>query len=235
MQRLHMPHFMSSIVVAGLLVQIVCALINVVWKVSTHTAAIGGVGGALFAFSALHNNDKVGLLLFSDQVELFLPPRKGKKHILRLIRELIAFEPKHTKTDIGLCLETLLKVMKHSGILILISDFIAPVSSFEKPFKLAAKKFDLIPVLLQDKLEIKLPRLPICIDVVDPETGTKDCLSLSGAELDNALARYHQTQQENLARLFTPYKIEPILIDTSSSAADPVIAFFKRRSQKIRK
>lgn len=190
---------------------------------------------ALFAFSALNNNDKVGLLLFSDQVELFLPPRKGKKHILRIIRELVAFEPKHEKTDIGLCLETLLKVMKHSGILILISDFISPVSSFEKPFKLAAKKFDLIPVLLQDKLEVKLPRLPICMDVVDPETGTEESLSLSGNELDNALARYHKTQTEELTRLFTPYKIEPILIDTAASTADPVIAFFKQRAKKVRK
>lgn len=190
---------------------------------------------ALFAFSALNNNDKVGLLLFSDQVELFLPPRKGRKHILRIIRELVAFEPKHEKTDIGLCLETLLKVMKHSGILILISDFISPVSSFEKPFKLAAKKFDLIPVLLQDKLELKLPRLPICIDVVDPETGTEESLSLSGNELDNALARYHKTQTEELTRLFTPYKIEPILIDTAASTADPVIAFFKQRAKKVRK
>lgn len=190
---------------------------------------------ALFAFSALHNNDKVGLLLFSDQVELFLPPRKGKKHILRLIRELVAFEPKHTKTNIGLCLETLLKVMKHSGILILISDFISPVSSFEKPFKLAAKKFDLIPVLLQDKLETKLPNLPICIDVVDPETGEEESLSLSSGGLDQVLQRYQQTREEELNYLFTPYKIEPILIDTAGSTADPVIAFFKKRAQKIRK
>lgn len=190
---------------------------------------------ALFAFSALHNNDKVGLLLFSDQVELFLPPRKGKKHILRLIRELVAFEPKHEKTNIGLCLETLLKVMKHSGILILISDFIAPVSSFEKPFKLAAKKFDLIPVLLKDKLEVKLPRLPVCIDVVDPETGEETSLSLSENELDNALKCYHQAHGEELSRLFTPYKIKPILIDTAGSTAEPVIAFFKERAKKVRK
>ena len=73
---------------------------------------------ALFAFSALKNSDKVGLLLFSDQVELFVPPKKGKRHILRLIRELIAFEPKRTQTNIGLCLETLLKVLKHQGIVI---------------------------------------------------------------------------------------------------------------------
>ncbi len=190
---------------------------------------------ALFAFSALHNNDKVGLLLFSDQVELFLPPRKGQKHILRLIRELVAFEPKHRKTDIGLCLETLLKVMKHSGILILMSDFISPVSSFEKPFKLAAKKFDLIPVILQDKRELSLPRLPVCLQVTDPETGEEDTLSLASGELNQALQNYRQHQSDDLKKLFQPYKVEPILIDTAGSTADPVIAFFKQRAKKIRK
>ena len=108
-------------------------------------------------------------------------------------------------------------------------------SSFEKPFKLAAKKFDLIPVLLQDKLETKLPNLPICIDVVDPETGEEESLSLSSGGLDQVLQRYQQTREEELNYLFTPYKIEPILIDTAGSTADPVIAFFKKRAQKIRK
>ena len=190
---------------------------------------------ALFAFSALHNNDKVGLLLFSDQVELFLPPRKGQKHILRLIRELVAFEPKRTRTDIGLCLQTLLKVMKHSGIVVLISDFIAPVSSFEKPFKLAAKKFDLIPVILQDKLESSLPHLPVCVDVVDPETGEEDFLSLADENLNNTFQKYQEQKMKDLTHLFNPYKVEPIIIDTAASTADPVVAFFKQRAKKIRK
>ncbi len=190
---------------------------------------------ALFAFSALRNSDKVGLLLFSDQVELFVPPKKGKRHILRLIRELIAFEPKHTRTDIGLCLETLLKVLKHQGIVILISDFIAPVESFARPLKLAAKKFDLIPVRVQDPLERTLPRVPVCVGVTDPETGETDELCLSGGELNTQLQTYWHTQDEALHRLFTPFKIEPIVADTTRPLADPVIAFFKRRAKKIRK
>lgn len=190
---------------------------------------------ALFAFSALHNSDKVGLLLFSDQIELFVPPKKGQKHILRLIRELVAFTPKHQKTNIALALETLLKVMKHSGILILISDFIAPVSAYEKPFKLAAKKFDLIPVILQDKLEKALPKLPLCLDLTDPETGDEHFISLNSARFNNVLARYQQAQTAHFKELFNPYKIEPIWVDTALPAADPVIAFFKQRARKIRK
>ena len=190
---------------------------------------------ALFAFSALHNSDKVGLLLFSDKIELFVPPKKGKKHILRLIRELVAFEPKSRGTNIGLCLETLSKVIKRQGILILISDFLAPAASFSKPFKLAAKKFDLIPVLVQDKSELALPSLPVCLDVTDPETGENDFLCLASAELNAALADTARTRTQNLKALFNPFKIEPIVVDTAYPTADPVIEFFKQRAKKIRR
>ena len=190
---------------------------------------------ALFALSALQNNDKVGLLLFSDQVELYVPPRKGRKHILRLIREVIAFEPKHTGTDIGMCLETLNKVIKRQGILILISDFLAPLSSFAKPLRLAAKKFDLIPVILQDPLERHVPTLAVCLDVTDPETGQTDFISLSSGELNAALDQFHATHDTQLRRLFSPYKIDPIVIDTARDTADPVIAFFKQRAKKLRR
>lgn len=189
---------------------------------------------ALFAFSALQNNDKVGLLLFSDQVELFVPPKKGKKHILRLIRELVAFEPKHTKTNISLSLEMLFKVLKHQSIVVLISDFLAPVSSFERPFKLAAKKFDLIPVWVQDPLEHKLPRIPVCVGVTDPESAQEEELCLSSDELNHRLKQFLQREQADLQALFTPFKVEPIIADTTKPLAEPVIAFFRRRAKKIR-
>lgn len=190
---------------------------------------------ALFAFSALKNNDKVGLLLFSDQVELYVPPRKGRKHILRLIREVIAFEPKRKGTNIGLSLETLNKVIKRQGILILISDFLAPLASFAKPFRLAAKKFDLIPVMLQDPLERHLPNLGVCVDVADPETGETDFISLSSNEINTALNTFYNEHNSQLQHLFSPYKIEPIIVNTARDTADPVIAFFKQRALKIRR
>jgi len=190
---------------------------------------------ALFALSALTNSDKVGLLLFSDQVELFVPPRKGKKHILRLIREVIAFEPKHTGTRIDLALQTLNKVIKRQGILILISDFLAQVSQFETPFKLAAKKFDLIPIILQDKLEQALPRLGACVEMTDPETGETKLVSLAGGGINEQLSDYHRIRQAQLQKLFNPYKISPIVIDSTQNTADPVIAFFKQRAKKLRR
>ncbi len=189
---------------------------------------------ALFAFSAMQNNDKVGLLLFSDKIELFVPPKKGKKHILRLIRELLAFQPAGTGTDLGLALKTLVQVIKRQGILVLISDFLAPAEQFEKPLRLAAKKFDLIPVALSDRREQTLPVLSACVAVTDPETGQETVLSLS-PQTALLLEKDARERALRLKRLFSPLKVEAISVNTAQPAADPVIAFFKQRAKKLKR
>lgn len=189
---------------------------------------------ALFAFSAMRNNDKVGLLLFSDKIELFVPPKKGKKHILRLIRELVAFEPQGRGTDMALALKTLVQVLRRQGILVLISDYLSPLEQFEKPLKLAAKKFDLIPVIVTDKLERGLPACAACITVVDPETGQEGTLALTAA-MNERLQEDARQRTENLTKLFNPLKVEPITVDTAQPAADPVIAFFRRRTRQLKR
>lgn len=189
---------------------------------------------ALFAFSAMRNNDKVGLLLFSDKIELFVPPKKGKKHILRLIRELVAFEPQGRGTDMALALKTLVQVLRRQGILVLISDYLSPLKQFEKPLKLAAKKFDLIPVVITDKLERGLPACAACITVVDPETGQEGTLALTAA-MNQRLQEDARQRTEKLTKLFNPLKVEPITVDTAQPAADPVIAFFRRRTRQLKR
>ena len=189
---------------------------------------------ALFAFSAMRNNDKVGLLLFSDKIELFVPPKKGKKHILRLIRELVAFEPQGRGTDMALALKTLVQVLRRQGILVLISDYLSPLEQFEKPLKLAAKKFDLIPVVITDKLERGLPACAACMTVVDPETGQESTLALTAA-MNQRLQEDARKRTENLTKLFNPLKVEPITVDTAQPAADPVIAFFRRRTRQLKR
>ena len=189
---------------------------------------------ALFAFSAMRNNDKVGLLLFSDKIELYVPPKKGKKHILRLIRELVAFEPQGRGTDMALALKTLVQVLRRQGILVLISDYLSPLEQFEKPLKLAAKKFDLIPVVVTDKLERGLPACAACITVVDPETGQEGTLALTAA-MNERLQEDARQRTENLTKLFNPLKVEPITVDTAQPAADPVIAFFRRRTRQLKR
>lgn len=189
---------------------------------------------ALFAFSAMRNNDKVGLLLFSDKIELFVPPKKGKKHILRLIRELVAFEPQGRGTDMALALKTLVQVLRRQGILVLISDYLSPLEQFEKPLKLAAKKFDLIPVVVTDKLERGLPACAACMTIVDPETGQEGTLALTAA-MNQRLQEDARQRTENLTKLFNPLKVEPITVDTAQPAADPVIAFFRRRTRQLKR
>lgn len=189
---------------------------------------------ALFAFSAMRNNDKVGLLLFSDKIELFVPPKKDKKHILRLIRELVAFEPQGRGTDMALALKTLVQVLRRQGILVLISDYLSPLEQFEKPLKLAAKKFDLIPVVVTDKLERGLPACAACMTVVDPETGQEGTLALTAA-MNQRLQEDARQRTEKLTKLFNPLKVEPITVDTAQPAADPVIAFFRRRTRQLKR
>ncbi|WP_424244166.1 DUF58 family protein [Elusimicrobium posterum] len=180
---------------------------------------------AIFAFSAMTNNDKVGLLLFSDRVELFIPPKKGRQHILRIIRELIAFEPKGKGTDIALALDNLNRVIKRQGILVLVSDFMA--ENFEKQFRLSQKKFDLIPVLLRDRLESSVPKLPVFINAVDPETGKEAFFSLPMAPVYGDIAK--------LESFFKSMGLDYINAVTDQPITQAVVKFFKQRERKLKR
>jgi len=183
---------------------------------------------SVFAFSAIKNNDKVGLLLFSDKVELYIPPRKGKRHVLRIIRELLAFEPTRKETDISLALSTLIRLIKRQGILLFISDFLD--ENYERPFKLAAKKFDLIPVIIEDPLEFNFPKMPAFVQIADCEGSADGVLTRSSAK------QISQARKEILAKTLNLFKlsgVDYINIDASKNTLDPVIKFFKQRSRKL--
>ena len=123
---------------------------------------------ATLAFSAMQNNDKTGLILFSDQVELFIPPKKGKSHVLRIIRELLEFKPKSNKTDISGALKFLSNVLKKKAIVFVLSDFIA--NGYRDTLKIAAKKHDLTGIRVYDHAEQQLPNLGM-VQMQDSETG----------------------------------------------------------------
>ena len=184
---------------------------------------------SVFAFSAIKNNDKVGLLLFSDKVELYIPPRKGKRHVLRIIRELLAFEPKSKKTDISLALSTLIRLIKRQGILLFISDFVD--EKYERPFKLAARKFDLIPVIIEDPLEFNFPKLPAFIQIEDAEGSSSGGTLTSGSAKQIIEARKEVLSQA--LNLFKLSGVDYINIDASKNTLDPVIRFFKQRARKL--
>ena len=123
---------------------------------------------ATLAFSAIQNNDKVGLLLFSDEIELFIPPKKGKTHVLRIIRELIEFHPKGKKTDISMALQYLSNVMKKKAIVFLLSDFID--KNYDNALRIVGKKHDVTGIRIFDKCETKMPKLGM-VNMQDAETG----------------------------------------------------------------
>ena len=123
---------------------------------------------ATLAFSATQNNDKIGLLLFSDQIELFIPPKKGKSHVLRIIRELIEFEPKSKKTDLSQALKYLSSVLKKKAIVFLISDFM--VKDYEHTLKIASKRHDVTGIRVFDQREESIPNIGI-VNMLDAETG----------------------------------------------------------------
>lgn len=188
--------------------------------------------GAVFAFSAIKNNDKVGLLLFSDKIELYIPPKKGKRHVLRIIREILAFTPKSKGTSISLCLDTLNRVIKRQGILLLISDFMD--EGYEKSFKLSARKFDLVPVIVEDPLELNLPSMPVFVEFEGLENDETAILGLNGAMQKN-ITQKHKEAIAKALRLFNTQGSQFISIDASKNTIDPVIKFFKQRARRLKR
>ena len=188
---------------------------------------------AMFAFSATHNNDKVGLLLFSDKIELYIPPKKGRRHVLRIIRELLAFVPQNKGTNIGLALESVNRLIRRSGILILISDFKTELS-YTKPFKLTARKFDLVPVIIEDQLENALPKARVYISLEDLEGSGQVLVNLSSKQA----AEITQKQVKELDEaklLFTKSGLEYMVIKDEEKVSDTLVNFFKRRARKLKR
>ena len=187
---------------------------------------------AVLAFSALHNNDKVGLFLFTDRVEEHIPAKKGRRHVLHLIRDVLAFEPTHHGTRIASVLDSVNRVLKRRSILFLISDF--RDEGFEKSFKLSALKHDLIPILITDPRGTKMPALGAYVDIEDPESGRR---AIFDAASKSALSQYERLEaqrQKTLEGLFNLYGLDFIRIGTDKPYIDPIVQFFRQRERRLR-
>ncbi len=185
---------------------------------------------ALLAFSAIRNNDKVGLLIFTDETELYLPPRSGRKHALRVIRELVAMEPKHKGTDIGGALESLVKTLKKKAVIFLVSDFIDD-KDYEKNMKIVNRKHDLIAVRVLDNAELKLPQL-YGMTVEGAENGETfdfDATFSGAAAYDTAAAGIHDGNREVCRRA----KVDMVDIRCNEDLVKPLMTFFRTRSGKL--
>jgi uncharacterized protein (DUF58 family) len=188
---------------------------------------------AVLSFAATTNNDRVGLLIFTDQVELYIPPRKGRKHVLRLLRELLAFAPRHTGTDIKLALDTVNHVMKRSGIVFLVSDFMAVPEGYRTAMAVTNRRHDLIAVDLHDPLESSLGSVGL-LAMEDPETGEVAWVDTASRAWRAAFQQRMEAMRAGTTRAFRQAGVDRIDITTNQDYVAPLTAFFQERYRRIR-
>lgn len=181
---------------------------------------------AVLAFSALGNNDKVGAILFSDKIEAYLPPKKGKKNILRLIRELIVVKPQSKGTDIAVVLDFFNSVQKKKCISFLISDFQSP--DFQKPLGITARKHDLIGIKINDQQESTLQNMGM-ISCIDPESGQQFMIDTSSKRFKKEYQAYFDASNQYFFNTFTKLGAESIAINTQDDYIKSLIDIFKKR------
>lgn len=181
---------------------------------------------AVLAFSALQNNDKIGIILFSNKVELYIPPQKGKGHVLRIIRELIEFHPEEKGTDISVAVSYFNNVIKKRSIAFVISDFYD--EDYLTPMKIAARRHDLIAMQIFDKAEAELPKLGL-LQIKDPESGKVKWIDSSSSRVRNQYKSWWQERKDKLISDLKRSNVDFIDVMTNESYILPLQNFFKKR------
>jgi uncharacterized protein (DUF58 family) len=181
---------------------------------------------AVLSFSSLQNNDKVGVIFFSDKIEKFIPAKKGKTHVLRIIRDLIEFRPEHKKTNITQALKYLTSVIKKRSIAFIISDFMD--NDFSNALKIANKKHDLVALRIYDKREQELPDVGL-VKLMDAETGALKWMDTSDKKVRTHFAVNAKKREDLLKDMFNKSGVDTANISTSESYIVPLTNLFKRR------
>ena len=185
---------------------------------------------AVLAFSAIQNNDKVGVIFFSDQIEKFIPPKKGSSHILRIIREIVTFTPQHKGTDIGEGLKFLTSAIKKRTTAFLISDFVTN-KPFEQEMRIAARKHDLISLRITDKRELIIPKIGL-VKFRDNETDKEIWVDTSTNAWNQAYQKFVQHETTKLSKTFANNGVDNTLIYTDEDYVKPLMQLFKRRESR---
>lgn len=185
--------------------------------------------GAVLAFSAIRNKDKVGLILFTDRIEKFIPPRKGTRHVLRVIRELLYFKPEGASTDITCALEYLNKVTIRKTTAFLVSDFLA--SGYEKAMQIANKRHDLITIMIEDPRERGFPPIGI-VELEDSESGEKIIVDTRDKILRDEYSMLANKQRDSVLSSFRSAGIDCIQVDTKKPYIEPLMRFFRMRERR---
>ena len=181
---------------------------------------------AVLSFSALSNNDKVGLLLFTDEVEKYIPPRKGKKSALRILRDILYFEPRNVKTDINKAIEYIYRLIKKRSIIFIISDFLD--KDYENSMQLLAKKHDVIALRIIDRGEMELPNAGL-LHLHDPETGARFSVNTSSRMIREKYRKTVLEQEASLTEKFKKIKVDLVSLQTDKPYAPELMKFFKFR------
>lgn len=193
-------------------------------------AEVAAEVAAQIAFSAIANNDRVGLILFSDRVEKVVPPRKGRSHVLRLISDILTFKPQGRGTDLASGLMYLRQVAKRKAVTFLISDFMA--REYEKPLRLVARKHDLVPVVIADPLEAEFPRLGL-VEMEDPETGERFVVDTSAPRVRGRFARFMQAQRQERLKLFKKLELDTVELRAGADHGKALAQFFRARARRM--
>jgi uncharacterized protein (DUF58 family) len=187
--------------------------------------------GAVLAFAAIRNNDKVGLLVFTDEIEIFVPPRKGRKHVLRIIREILHFRPSKKGTNISHALEFAMRLVKRHSVMFCISDF--RDTDYENALTIANKKHDVVAVTVTDPKELEIPPIGL-IEVEDAETGQRSLLDLRSKTASEVFRRAAAEDVESRKRVFGSAKVDQVELRTDQDYVEPLIKFFREREQRLR-
>jgi uncharacterized protein (DUF58 family) len=193
-------------------------------------ARVAAEVGALCAFSAIKNNDNVGLVLATEVVEKLVPPKKGDKHVMRVIREIIGFEPKYTGTNLALALGTLVKVAKRRSVAFVISDFFA--DGFERALALAAAKHDVIPVMLVDPRDEELPDIGL-VTFEDLETGEDVLVDTSDSAVRAHYAASMTAIREQREKIFRKLALDRVIVRTDGDIVKPLRDLFAKRARRL--
>ena len=182
---------------------------------------------ATLAFSAIQNNDKIGVIFFSDKIEKFVPPKKGRKHILYIIREILSFKPENNQTDISMALRYLTNAIKKRCTAFLLSDFI-DTSDYSQALKIANRKHDLVSVQVYDKMSTQLKSLGL-MKIHDPETGSEQWIDTSSKKVQTIYRKWWGTQQTYMNTAFKQSGVDSISVSTDDDYVKSLLMLFQKR------
>lgn len=187
--------------------------------------------GAMIAFSAITNNDRVGLALFTEEVERFVPPKKGRKHVMRVLTDILSFPAERRGTSLSSALTFLHQSTKRQCVCFVLSDFLD--DDWERPLAVAARRHDVVPIVLEEPLQGKLPDVGL-LHAEDPETGEVYVVDTSDRRVRLEYERQYQARCARRDRVFQQLQLDSIVIGADDDFVSPLVAFFRRRARRIR-